>query len=75
MFKMEKSLGLTDAEFHPLKQHCTQRNVIFLSTAFDKPSLDFVVSELEVPMIKVPSGEPVSVPFLRKVARSGPGAR
>lgn len=43
----------------------------FLSTPFDQPSLQFLVHELGLKEIKIPSGEVTNLPFLVQVGRTG----
>lgn len=71
MFELGKMIELPDAAFRDLQKHCEDRGVVFLSTAFDTPSLHYLVDELDMPVVKVPSGEAVNVPFLRDVAATG----
>jgi N-acetylneuraminate synthase len=47
------------------------RNIQFLSTPFDLPSVDMLVKDLKVPRIKVASGEITNAPLLLRVAHSG----
>jgi sialic acid synthase SpsE len=68
MFELGKMIELPNNVFRDLQRHCEDRGVLFLSTAFDTPSLHYLVDELDMPVVKVPSGEAVNVPFLREVA-------
>lgn len=65
-----RSLALPPAAWQELADHCRQVGVGFASTAFDLPSLELVV-ELEVPLLKVGSGEVTNLPFIRQVAAMG----
>lgn len=59
-------------EFHfQLLDYCQRKGIQFLSTAFDFESLDFLVDELDVPVLKLPSGEITNGPFLLAHARTG----
>jgi len=71
MYELGKTFELKLNVFEDLAAHCKEKGVLFLSTAFDKPSLTFLVEKLDIPLIKVPSGEAVNVPFLRAVAETG----
>lgn len=53
-----------------LKKHAEQFGLIFFATAFDIPSADFLI-KLEVPAIKIASGDITNTPLLEHVARSG----
>ena len=48
-----------------LKQHCENRGVIFMSTPFDEPSLDFL-SEIGTEILKVASFDLGNLPLLNK---------
>ena len=66
--EMARKLELPFEAFHKLYRYCTQRNILFLSTAFDYESADFL-AELPVPACKIPSGELTNLPFVKHVAR------
>jgi len=64
--EMVKKLELPfDAHEH-LKTYAAEHGIQFLSTAFDPPSIKLIDS-LELPYIKVPSGEVTNLPFLRRI--------
>jgi len=50
---------------------CGERGIRFLSTPFDEPSIDLLVDEMDLPIIKVSSGDIASGPLLLKMARTG----
>jgi len=59
-------------EFHfQLRDYCRQYGILFLSTAFDFESLAFLVNEVAVEILKIPSGEITNGPFLLELARTG----
>lgn len=70
-FEMIKKLELNEEEHLKLLAHCRTRNIQFLSTPFDLPSIDLLVDVLKVPRLKLPSGEITNAPYLLKAARSG----
>jgi N,N'-diacetyllegionaminate synthase len=55
---------------HELFAHCNEKNIEFLSTAFDEKSYA-LLEEFNLLRVKVPSGEITNLPFLRKVGGSG----
>jgi len=60
-----------DVETHRvLIRHCSDREIRFLSTAFDHESID-LLTELGIDFFKVPSGEINNLPYLRKIAAQG----
>jgi sialic acid synthase SpsE len=71
MFELIKALELSNEDFSSLKQHCDSIGIEFLSTAFDLPSLDYLVGNLGMKRIKIPSGEAVNVPLLRRAGAKG----
>lgn len=67
-FNMLKNLELSQSEFKELKDYCTEKNIEFLSTAFDLESIDFLES-LGMNTWKIPSGEITNLPYLIKIAK------
>lgn len=67
-FQMIKALELSYSHFAELKAHAESINIDFLSTPDDEESLDFLVDELDLPWIKIGSGEVTNLPYLRKIA-------
>ncbi len=67
-FEMLRKLELSEAQHYELMHYCKERNINFLSTAFDLESLDFL-KELGLSLFKVPSGELTNLPYLEKIAR------
>lgn len=64
---MLKRLELSPEDHVKLIEHCRQRGIKFLSTAFDLESVDFL-HELGINVWKIPSGEITNFPYLRKIA-------
>lgn len=65
-FEMIKKLELSFEHFIELKKYCDKSGILFLSTPFDIPSVDFLYS-LNLPVYKIPSGEITNLPYLRKI--------
>ncbi|MED4780402.1 N-acetylneuraminate synthase [Brevibacillus choshinensis] len=70
-FEMLKRLELSHQAHQVLIQHCLSKQIQFLSTPFDKLSSDFLIKELDVPVIKISSGDLTNAPLLLHVAQSG----
>ncbi|MGM8213708.1 N-acetylneuraminate synthase [Virgibacillus sp. W0430] len=70
-FDMLKKLELSYHDFKQLKQYCDEKDIIFLSTPFDLESVYFLIHELELPVMKVPSGEITNAPYLYEIAKQG----
>lgn len=66
-----KGLELTHDEFRRICEHCDARGIRFLSTAFDLAGLDFLTSELGIPLVKIASGDLTFAPMLVAAGRSG----
>ena len=60
-------LELKDHQHHQLIEICNKYNIEFLSTAFDNSSINFL-SKLNLKRFKIPSGEIINFPYLRKIA-------
>ncbi|MEW5824127.1 MAG: N-acetylneuraminate synthase [Pseudomonadota bacterium] len=69
-FSMLKRLELPEALHHALKAEAERRGLEFLSTAFDHESLRFLVDDLGLSRLKLPSGELTNGPFLLEHART-----
>lgn len=65
---MLKRLELSLADHGTLVQRCKERGIRFMSTAFDAQSLAFL-STLEMPAVKMPSGDITCGPLLLQAAR------
>ena len=70
-FEMIKKLELDLAAHQVLIQHCQKLEIQFLSTPFDLESLSLLVNILDLPLIKIASGEITNAPFLLKIAQFG----
>ncbi|MCL2829471.1 MAG: N-acetylneuraminate synthase [Betaproteobacteria bacterium] len=68
--EMVKKLELDFAAHQKLLAHCRARGIRFLSTPFDEPSVDLLVNELGVSLLKIPSGEITNALLLLKIAAS-----
>lgn len=68
-YDMLKQLELADSDYRELKRYAEHKSIQFLSTPFDVPSLQLLVGEFGMGVIKVPSGEIANAPFLLAVAR------
>lgn len=51
--------------------HCKKLGIEFFSTAFDSESLDFLVKDLGLTTLKIPSGELTNAPFVLEHSRIG----
>lgn len=65
--EMVRKLQLSYKQFIELKKYCDDKNIMFFSAPFDLESVDFL-AKLDVPLLKIPSGEITNLPYLKKVA-------
>ncbi|WP_348709024.1 N-acetylneuraminate synthase [uncultured Pseudoalteromonas sp.] len=70
-FAMLKRLELSYDTHHKLVKYCQDKGIEFLSTAFDSESLDFLVNDLGITRLKLPSGEITNAPLVLEHARTG----
>jgi N-acetylneuraminate synthase len=68
---MLSRLELSYEVHHKLVKYCDSLGVEFLSTAFDFESLDFLVNDLGLTRLKLPSGELTNAPLVLEHARTG----
>jgi N-acetylneuraminate synthase/N,N'-diacetyllegionaminate synthase len=66
-YTMIKKLELSKEAHIELMSYATKREILFLSTPFDKKSVDLLV-EIGLPLIKVGSGEITNLPLLEYIA-------
>jgi len=71
-YSMLKKLELSERMHMRLIEYCNKKNIEFLSTAFDRDSLDFLLS-MGMKKIKIPSGEITNLPFIRYIALKDKG--
>ena len=67
---LHEQLGLTPDEFWLISKECAKQNITFLSTPFDISSVE-LLHRLQVPLLKVPSGELTNPFLLQAIARTG----
>ena len=68
---MLSRLELSYRTHHKLVEYCANLGIEFLSTAFDSESLDFLVNDLKLRRLKIPSGEITNAPLVLQHARTG----
>ncbi len=69
-YEMLKKLELAEKDFVDLKVYCDRKGIMFLSSAFDGESAEFLNST-GMAMFKIPSGEITNLPYLRKIGSFG----
>lgn len=68
-YEMVKKLELSFEQYIKIKKYCDDKNIIFLSSPFDIPSINFL-QEINIPFWKIPSGEITNLPYLKLIAQS-----
>jgi N-acetylneuraminate synthase len=68
--EMLRKLELDEAAHRTLVAHCRKRKIQFLSTPFDEESLDLLARRINVPWLKLPSGEITNGPLLLSIAQT-----
>ena len=69
-FEMIKQLELGHDAHKQLIEHCAKNSISFLSTPFDRESID-MLAKLNIPFYKIPSGEITNLPYLRHIGSMG----
>lgn len=69
-YDMLKRLEVTKEQTKELMEYCRKKNIIFLSTPFEKTSLD-ELDELGVPAFKIAATDLTNIQFLRQAAEKG----
>ena len=67
-YEMVKKLELSYQNFRDLRDYCQKIEIQFLSTPDEEESLNFLVDELKMNIIKIGSGELTNYPYLKKIA-------
>lgn len=67
-FAMLRKLEMADHWYPNLIEKCIEKNIGFLSSAFDLDSIE-LLREFNLPFWKIPSGEITNLPYLRKVGQ------
>ena len=65
-FKMLKKLELDTNAHKKLINYCKKKDIVFLSTPFDRESID-LLNELGLRIFKIPSGEITNLTYLRYI--------
>jgi N,N'-diacetyllegionaminate synthase len=68
-FRMLKKLEFTDAMHKACFRKCKKKKIIFISSAFDIESLNYL-NKYKLSYFKVPSGEITNIPYLEVVGKT-----
>ena len=67
-YEMIKKLELSFENHKELLSYCNKKEIQFLSSPFDLDSID-TLNELGLDILKIPSGEIINLPYLRKIGK------
>lgn len=67
-YELSNRLALSYDSFRTLQRYAMQKGILFLSTPDGYESLDFLVDELDIPVIKIGSTEITNVQYLKAIA-------
>jgi sialic acid synthase SpsE/sugar phosphate isomerase/epimerase len=62
-----KNSEFSSEEYYQIVDYCKQKNILFMCTAFDKPSADFL-EQLEIPAYKTSSPDLTNIELLEYIA-------
>ena len=65
-YEMLKKLELDEDMHKAIIEHCKQKQIMFLSSAFDNESVD-MLNNFGMALFKIPSGEITNLPYLKHV--------
>ena len=68
--QMLAGLQLDRETHYRLKRRAEEHGLLFMSSAFDSHSLAFLANDLDLPLLKIPSGEITNGPFLLEHAQT-----
>ena len=68
--EMIKKITIPANRFRELKEYCEKIGIGFMSTPFCLEAIE-ILANLKVKYMKIPSGEVINLPYLRKIARVG----
>jgi len=68
--EMLRKLELDETAHRDLANYCRLRGMQFLSTPFDEESVEMLAERINVPLLKIPSGEITNGPLLVKAAQT-----
>ena len=69
-YDMLQKLKLTTGSYRILQAYCKRKRIEFISTPFDEYSVDLLVRDLKLRILKVASGDLMNAPLLLKIGQS-----
>ena len=67
---MIKKFELSKEDQKILYNFAKKIKIDFISSAFDLISLDFLINDLDLKILKIPSGEITNFPYLKKISNT-----
>ena len=69
MLDMIKKYELSFSKQKKLFNIAKKKRIDFISSAFDLKSLEFLISDLKINILKIPSGEITNFPYLKRISK------
>lgn len=69
-YEMLKALELTAENQAELKEHCTNKQILYLCTPYEKSSAD-MLEKIDIAAFKIASTDTTNIPFLKYIAGKG----
>lgn len=69
-YEMLKALELTADNQAELKEHCTEKQILYLCTPYEKSSVD-MLEKIDIAAFKIASTDTTNIPLLRYIAGKG----
>lgn len=69
-YEMLKALELTAENQAELKEHCTEKQILYLCTPYEKSSAD-ILEKIDIAAFKIASTDTTNIPFLKYIAGKG----
>ncbi len=70
MLEMIKKYELSQSQHKKLYLIAKKNKIDFISSAFDLDSLEFLIKDLNLKIIKIPSGEITNYPYLKRISKT-----
>ena len=70
MIDMIKKYELSQSQHKKLFLFAKKNKIDFISSAFDLNSLEFLIRDLNLKIIKIPSGEITNYPYLKRISKT-----
>ena len=66
---MSNKIQLSKRDHLELSKYCKKKGITYLCSAFDIDSLKYLVEKLKIPIVKIPSGEILTIDMLKYISK------